>query len=76
MQALLAVPTARGEDGLSTRELRKALGIGEERLRRLLTELNETGRLVNRRRQVIAIDGTVRYIPVYHIKPKAQKDKS
>lgn len=58
-----------GDEGVTTKELQRALGVSNRTCLLRLQDLADAGRLVPGRRQVSSIDGSVRSVPVYRIKP-------
>lgn len=58
---------------MTVSEIATALKIGDRPVRTLLQRLNKEGQLETSRRPLMAIDGSMRNIPVYRIKRKKGK---
>jgi len=56
-----------GDDGMSTREIREALGISISTATNMLSNLFRAGRIKSGRRMERARDGAMRPVPVYVI---------
>lgn len=60
------------DEGLTARDLAKALRLSVQRVRTRLQLLSEAGRLTVGKRHVMAIDGTMRSCAVYQLKKKSK----
>ena len=62
-----------GDEGLSVKDLCKAMNLAPLAVRRRLEALKESGRLVIGKKHVLGLDDTMRMITVYRIKQKEKK---
>ena len=58
------------EDGHTLRELKKSMGIGVKKLGDLLRDAIENGSVEVGRSERVALDGTIRVVPVYRVRKK------
>jgi hypothetical protein len=61
-----------GDEGLTLKEIAKATGAGLGATRVRLVAMAEAGRLIIGRKQFRALDGVMRWSPVYRLKRKAK----
>lgn len=61
-----------GDEGLTLKEIAKATGSGLGATRLRLVAMSESGRLIVGKKQYKALDGVMRWCPVYRLRKKVK----
>lgn len=68
LQELQRVMHHAGDEGQTSMEIAKSMGVPQQTVRELLSQLHEEGRLIRGVRVQESLDGSMRRRPVYRIK--------